>query len=384
MRNAVIYARVSSREQQEEGYSIEAQQKYLRNYAAQRGLRVEREFIEAATAKKEGRESFNEMLRFLQRHSDCRIVLVEKTDRLYRNFKDRLTFEELDVELHLAKEAQIISKESKSQVKLVHGFNLLLASHYSNNLKEEVEKGMLEKAEQGHYPAKAPFGYRNNKETRGIDPHPTNAPVLRKIFEMYSSGRYSLSTLRKALSAQYGVTFSKSHLERLLKNHFYVGVFTWKGREFAGKHEPIISSELFERVQKQFASKNRPRYQKHDHAFSGLLVCANDGHQFTGEIQKAKYTYYRCSDYGRDRCRVPYVREEKLSDELAQVLQAIHLPEDVCKQIADSFKDGEAKAQAERQQSVYGLQSRLHQIRARIDKMYEDKLDGKIDEDFWN
>src|SRR5947209_1809775 len=223
VRKAVIYARVSSREQQEEGYSIEAQEKYLRHYAAQKGLRIEREFVEAATAKKEGRKAFDAMLCFLRKQTDCKIVLVEKTDRLYRNFKDRLTFEELDVELHLVKEGQVISKESKSQVKLVHGFNLLLASHYSNNLKEEVEKGMLEKAEQGHYPAKAPFGYRNNKETRGIDPHPTNAPVLRTIFEMYSSGRYSLSTLRTAVVGQTGVILSKAYLDTVLKSLFYYG-----------------------------------------------------------------------------------------------------------------------------------------------------------------
>ena len=142
--------------------------------------------------------------------------------------------------------------------------------------------------------------------------------------------------------------------------------------------------DLFKRVQNQFASKNKPKYQKHDHAFSGLLVCANDGHQFTTETQKGRYTYYRCSDYGRDRCRVPYVREEKLSDELRQTLQDIYVPEDVCREIADSFKQDEANAQREREERVYAMQSRLEQLRNRIDKMYEDKLDGKIDDDFWN
>lgn len=134
------------------------------------------------------------MLRFVAKHSDCKIVLVEKTDRLYRNFKDRVTFEELDVELHLVKEGQILSKNSKSHVQLMHGFSVLMASHYSKNLKEEVEKGMYEKAEQGH-PAKAPSGYKNNKETRGIDPHPTNAAHARLLFAMYASSKYSLSSL---------------------------------------------------------------------------------------------------------------------------------------------------------------------------------------------
>ena len=125
---AVLYARVSSKEQ-EEGYSIPAQIKLLRDYARKNHIKIEREFVEAETAKRAGREAFNRMMKFLESHPDVRTVLCEKTDRLYRNFKDYVTVDELNLELHFAKEGEIISKGSRSHQKLTHGIKVLLAKN---------------------------------------------------------------------------------------------------------------------------------------------------------------------------------------------------------------------------------------------------------------
>jgi DNA invertase Pin-like site-specific DNA recombinase len=111
---AVIYARVSSKEQQEGGFSIPAQLKLLRDYALTQGFSVAREFTDAETAKCSGRTAFREMLAHLKR-SSCRVILVEKTDRLYRNLPDYSTLDGLDLEIHLVKEAVILSRDSKSQ-----------------------------------------------------------------------------------------------------------------------------------------------------------------------------------------------------------------------------------------------------------------------------
>ena len=96
-RTAVLYARVSSREQREEGYSIEAQVKLLRSAASKDGIEVVREFIEVESAKAAGRKQFTEMVTYFKRNRSCRILFVEKTDRLYRNHRDALTLEELDI-----------------------------------------------------------------------------------------------------------------------------------------------------------------------------------------------------------------------------------------------------------------------------------------------
>jgi site-specific DNA recombinase len=187
MKKAVIYARVSSKEQEREGFSIPAQLKLLREYASRNGFELVKEFIDVETAKNPGRQNFAEMVRFCTKIKNCRVVLVEKTDRLYRNFRDAVTLEDLDLEIHLVKEGQIISKDAKSQAKLIHGMQLVLARNYIENLREEVKKGMREKAEQGIYPGRAPFGYRNNRADRTIQIHPENAQIVTRIFELYAS-----------------------------------------------------------------------------------------------------------------------------------------------------------------------------------------------------
>ncbi len=105
--------------------------------------------LDVETAKTTGRKQFGEMVRFFRENPSCRIAVVEKTDRLYRNFRDCVTLEDLEIEIHLPKEGQIIGKDSKSQAKLMHGIQVVIARNYIENLREEVRKGMRKKAEQG-------------------------------------------------------------------------------------------------------------------------------------------------------------------------------------------------------------------------------------------
>ena len=134
-RRAVLYSRVSSRDQERGGFSIPAQQKLLRGYARDNDIFVVAEFTDVETAGRAGRTDFGAMLRFLERQASCKAILVEKTDRLYRNLKDWVTLDELGAEVHLVKEGVVLS--------------------------EETRKGMLEKARQGLWPSRAPLGYLN-------------------------------------------------------------------------------------------------------------------------------------------------------------------------------------------------------------------------------
>ena len=100
-KKVVIYARVSSREQEREGFSIPAQLKLLKEYALKNGFQIVQEYSDAETAKKAGRTNYNAMLEYLKANPEVKTVLVEKTDRLYRNFKDYVTLEDYDLEVHL-------------------------------------------------------------------------------------------------------------------------------------------------------------------------------------------------------------------------------------------------------------------------------------------
>jgi site-specific DNA recombinase len=246
MKQGVLYARVSSREQEREGYSIPAQIKLIKDYAIKRGIKIIYEFIDVETAKNPGRKQFGEMVHFFEKHPNCRVVIVEKTDRLYRNFRDCVTLEDLGVEIHLTKEGQVLNKDSKSQAKLMHGFQLLIARNYIENLREEVKKGMKEKAAQGIYPGRAPFGYRNNQIERNIEVHPENAEVVKRIFALYGNGDCSLATLRQIIRTETGKSIAKSHIhDGILRNQFYLGFFIWDGQQHKGSHAAIINPALF-------------------------------------------------------------------------------------------------------------------------------------------
>jgi site-specific DNA recombinase len=139
------------------------------------------------------------MVAFAKKHRGRLIVLVEKTDRLYRNLRDWVTMDELDVEIHLVKEAVVLSPESRSHEKFMHGIKVLMAKNYVDNLSEETRKGMIEKAKQGIWPSFAPLGYRNilgpdGKRTIEPDPRirPGHRAPLRTLCQrrrQYQSGR---------------------------------------------------------------------------------------------------------------------------------------------------------------------------------------------------
>src|SRR5713101_2754588 len=134
----VAYARVSSKDQEREGFSIPAQQKLLREYARGHKHTVLKEFVDVETAKQAGRGQFGEMIAFLKANPTCRTLLVEKTDRLYRNIKDWTTVDDLGATIHFVKKGVIVSPDSRSSDKFMHGIKVLMAKNYVDNLSEEV------------------------------------------------------------------------------------------------------------------------------------------------------------------------------------------------------------------------------------------------------
>jgi len=175
MKDVLIYVRVSSKEQEREGFSLDSQIRLLREYAETNDFIVLHEFVEVETAKQAGRTQFEAMLEFVKVTPGCDTILVEKTDRLYRNLKDWVTIDGLQVDVHLVKEASVVGPNAKSNEKFLHGIKVLMAKNYIENLGEEAHKGMLEKALKGGWPGKAPFGYKNNIENHTIEVEPEGA-----------------------------------------------------------------------------------------------------------------------------------------------------------------------------------------------------------------
>ncbi len=178
--------------------------KLLKEYAPREGYEIVGEYVDVETAKKLGRTNYKEMVAFLKkdaksrRENRCRTILVKKTDRLYRNLLDYGTLDDSKVEVHFVKEGEVLSPESHSSRKFVHGIKVLMAKNYIDNLSEETRKGMREKAEQGIWPSKAPTGYRkipgpNGKKIIEVDPE--TGPIVQRIFERYGTGRFSMEVI---------------------------------------------------------------------------------------------------------------------------------------------------------------------------------------------
>jgi site-specific DNA recombinase len=222
----------------------------------------------------------------------CRTILVEKTDRLYRNIKDWLTIDELDVTVHFVKEATIVSRDSRSSDKFMHGIKVLMAKNYVDNLSEEVKKGMREKAEQGLWPSVAPIGYVNNLSNSSHRDRPVRGPLVTRLFELYAGGEFSLKALTAKAHA-IGLTLRrtnqrlyKSDVYRILQNPIYYGEFIWLEKRYQGSHEALVTRDRFDQVQLVLRRKPRARYPKQRHAFMGLLKCAVCRCTMTAEKKK--------------------------------------------------------------------------------------------------
>jgi site-specific DNA recombinase len=169
----------------------------------------------------------------------------------------------------------------------------------------------------------------------------------------------------------------KSTIHELLGNPFFVGRNRWMGHEYEGKQDPIISEDLFSRVQAMMHGKTTPKYSKHNPLFKAIIRCGECEGVITWQTQKGHW-YGRCNGY-RGCTKRPFVRQEELEQQLVAVFDSLASPSPA---IIDWVKD----ALREKHQSEMGLhhatskqlQDRHAYLRRRIDIMYDDRVDGRI------
>jgi site-specific DNA recombinase len=392
MKKAVLYARVSSLTQEKEGFSIPAQIKLLQEYAHKSDFIISHEFTDAETAKKAGRSQFKAMLDTIKTDKNIKAILVEKTDRLTRNFHDYVIVDELiaerDIEVHMVKEGEVLSKHAKSHTKMVHGLKVLLAKNFIDNLGEEIAKGMKEKAEQGHWPSRAPYGYKNNRETRLIETHPDQSLYVKSAFEHYASGAYSLKGVVNKLY-EMGFRFrpstakpSLSNIHHILTNPIYSGRFTFRGHAYIGKHEPLVSASMFNEVQRNLKIAGKCDYEKRSIAFQGLIKCGHCGGTVTGDIKKKKYIYYRCGHH-KQKCPDKYIREEALVEQFRKAVASISMNPEQVAWIKQALKEVNGVKEYEIEERREYIQKEIARLETRLNKLYEDKLDGIISGEFY-
>lgn len=392
---AVLFCRVSSREQEETGYSLPAQEKYLRDYAQRGGFSILKVFAVSESASgKVQRKVFDEMVGFI-RKNNIAILIVETTDRLTRNFADvpmidKWVLEDTSHQIHLAKEGCILHEDSKSHEWFMWRVKVATAEYYVRLLSENVKKGQKEKISEGWLPTKPPLGYK----TMGEKGHKTHlvdeakAPFIRKMFGLYATGNFSLkkltaTMLQEGLRNNYGHKPSKSRIHQLLKDPFYIGKIRWNDEVYEGKHEPIISQEIFDRVQYLLKRKTTPKYNKHSFLFKGLLNCSECGGVITWEVAKKIHIYGHCNHY-RGCSQGTWVKEPEIETQLVDKLDGLQIKSHrLVEWIRKALKESHQDEITYRTSAINELRQKQEQLRQRLDRLYDDKLDGKITEEFY-
>ena len=397
---AVLFARVSTREQAEEGYSLSAQEKLLIEYAGKKEFPVVKKFSvpESASGKQE-RKLFNQLLQYLSLHPEIKIVLCEKVDRISRNFKDGVRLddwltEDENNQIHFVKQNLIIHKNARSNEKFMWDIFLAMARQYSNNLSEETRKGLSEKAEQGWFPGNHKKGYKClgdiGHKIWVLDEDKPDAKYIEMAFVLYNTGNYTLRTLSKELYTQgwlvNGKAISTSELHVLLSDPFYCGQFIFRNKLYEkAKHPPLISKELFYSVQDRLQRKTKAgKYRKHIFLFGGsLLNCGECGRAITAELQKG-HPYYHCTKYNNNCSQKKYVREEKIEEQTLEILDSIKIQNPkLLEWVRGALKEAHEAGSQYHEETVKELDKEYLKAKHRLDALYDDKVDGKISKDFY-
>lgn len=395
MEETVIICRVSSKEQEETGYSLPAQRKLLEDYCHEHNLNVKKVFSisESASGAKQ-RKLFNEILVYLVKNHITNLV-VEKTDRLTRNFYDAVTVdkwikEEPSRRVHFVKENFVLHKESKSNEVFIWNIKVAVAQYYIDNLSEEVRKGQKEKLAQGWLPTKPPLGYKTIGE-KGHRIHVIDEATkhfAENMFKYYVSGDYSLYKLAnrlfdEGLRSENGYKVPKSRIHEYLTDPFYTGLNRWKGKVTQGSQQTFIEKDVFDKVQLLLKGKTTPKTNKHNFPFKSLIKCDECEGTITWEIQKGT-NYGHCNHY-RQCSQLKWAIEKDLIKQVVPSFEALKVKDDrLLDWIRRALKETHVQETKQFSQALEAFNTREEQIKKRLSALYDDKLDGKITEEFYN
>ncbi len=385
MKNYFGYTRVSTAKQGEKGVSLQEQQDAIEAYAVRCGLVLTDWFEERETAAKRGRPVFNQMLRLL-RQGKADGVVIHKIDRSARNLKDWADLGELidyGIEVHFANESLDLHSRGG---RLSADIQAVVASDYIRNLREETKKGFYGRIKQGLYPLPAPLGYLDLGKGKSKEPDPIRAPLIKKAFELYSSGKYNLDNLveemyRQGLRNRTGKKVTITGFSTILNNPFYIGLIRIKrtGETFSGSHEPLITKSLFDRVRKVLSGKVNGRILKHDFLFRKLLKCRYCDYSLIGETQK-NHVYYRCHS---KKCPATCIREDEIESKIKETFSRVQFNEKELAYLLSKVVKLDGDWGAEHEELINAGMLSLVKLSDRLNRLTDAYIDRVIDKNIF-
>ncbi|MHB8256616.1 MAG: recombinase family protein [Acidiferrobacterales bacterium] len=310
-----LYARKSSESEDRQVQSIDDQLNRLTQLARDLHLQVTQVYTEARSAKKpDNRPLFSEMLRRIEK-GDADGILCWQINRLSRNPIDsgRLGWM---LQQGILRSIQTIDRQYLPDDNvLLFSVESGMANQFIIDLKKNISRGLEGKIGRGWRPSHVPLGYLNDKNNRTIVKDPERFALVRKMWDLMLTGSYTPPQIRTIANKEWGfrtpahkrgggAELSNSVIYRIFANIFYTGLFEWRGRQYPGKHEFMVTLDEYDRVQTLLGRKGRPRPQSHRFAFTGIFRCGECGAMHTAE-EKTKlikttgkiktYVYYHCT-----------------------------------------------------------------------------------------
>ena len=342
-KTAVLYMRVSTKEQKIHGNSLEVQKSRLKSFCERKNVQVIKEFTDEASAKTLDRPGFNMLLNFVKKNSKkTNYVLVIKIDRLTRNVEDGFkiiaVFKSMNVEVNAIDEW----RDHNNPLDFFPNLMSLGVAQYDNILRSSrTIDGNREAIKEGRYPHTRPQGYKKsyNEFNKYIIVPDENAPLIKALFEKFATGLYSKSDLVKDPMFKR-LKLNKNKVFRILTKKIYTGIIELKAhgdeqyQEIVGVHEPIVSPELFDKVQR--INHNVKIFQKpkkkesESFPLRGYLLCKKCNSPLTGSTSlnknKQPYSYYHCQPKNEcgERFNVNYAH-----DSLSKLLSSLKSKKEV-------------------------------------------------------
>lgn len=391
---AAGYVRVSTEEQAREGYGLAAQEQAVRAHCQAQGWELVEVYVDAGRSGKSvrGRE---ELARLLADAGAGRLqrVIFWKLDRLARNLRDLLDIcdrlEALEVGIVSIQEAIDTGTPAG---RMVRSFLGAVAEFEREVITERIKAGIAEKARQGELVGPLPLGYRRDEESGAVVVDGAVAPLIREAFVRYATGAYSLRDMAHwasevGLRSSEGNPIDRLSVRKILTNVAYTGQVAYHARRGGGivargKHQPVVDVALFARVQetlrnRQMRIPERP-FGREPYPLTGVAECHACGAPMLGcavIVEKRwRYRYVRCSTAarrGRDACRQPMVRAERLEDQVAAYVGGMRLPPEYL---------GEVVAELRRRRTVGADDGEAERLARELERWRRLYVLGEIDE----
>ncbi len=399
MQKALIYCRVSTEEQAQEGYSLDAQEKYCRQFAQNNGYAVCGIYRdEGRSGTKLDRPALQEMLAKVQQDKSVNAILVQETDRLARNTKDHLTIKALlqKEDTRLISVAQPMLDDSPEG----NMIDTILASvnQFQSDLNSrKTKKGLQEKFDSGWWPGWAPLGYVNvasgdnqnvERERKIVKKDIQRWHLIKEGFKMYLTGRYSVEYInnelyQKGLRSKTGKKLAHSIMTSTLKNPFYAGIMKWNSQEKKGNHPLMISVNQHRRIIEIMNSHNQYACRKRKYSFllRGFVFCNICGQRYTAEKHRKKRDYYHCATMTGHSNQGQNVESSELESQIEQEFKKIQFSDDFISLVLKRLKDLYLQQHERIAQKTQILYNKKKAMEVKRDKVEEKLLAGVLSDD---